>query len=34
MATKDNKQQLDRRIFILGSAAADALAAQTQPAAP
>src|ERR1039457_779321 len=34
MANKDNKHQLDRRIFILGSAAAGALAAQTQPAAP
>src|ERR1022692_760103 len=33
MANKDNKHQLDRRIFILGSAAAGALAAQTQPAA-
>src|SRR5664279_482176 len=34
MANKDSKHQLDRRIFILGSAAAGALAAQTQLAAP
>ena len=34
MATKDNKQQVDRRMFILGSAAAGALAAQAQPAPP
>ena len=34
MATKDNKQQLDRRMFILGSAAAGSLAAQAQPSAP
>jgi beta-galactosidase len=34
MATMDNKQQLDRRMFILGSAAVGALGAQTQPAAP
>src|ERR1022692_1613337 len=34
MANKGSKHQLDRRIFILGSAAAGALAAQTQPVAP
>src|ERR1035437_5248344 len=34
MATKDNKQQVDRRMFILGSAAAGALTAQAQPAPP
>lgn len=34
MATKDHKQQVDRRMFILGSAAAGALAAQAQPAPP
>jgi len=34
MATKDHKHQVDRRMFILGSAAAGALAAQAQPAPP
>src|ERR1035437_2789738 len=34
MATKDNKQQVDRRMFILGSAAAGALGAQARAAPP
>ena len=34
MTIKDNKPAMDRRMFILGSAAASALAAQTQTAAP
>ena len=33
MTIKDNKSPIDRRMFILGSAAAGALAAQTQPSA-
>jgi beta-galactosidase len=34
MATKNNKQQLDRRMFLLGSAALGALEAQAQTVAP
>src|ERR1035437_4684867 len=34
MATKDNKQQVDRRMFILGSAAGGALGGQDQRAPP
>src|ERR1035441_9441943 len=33
MTIKDNKSPIDRRMFILGSAAAGALAAQAQPSA-